>query len=185
MLTVLSKNWWLVALRGVVAVLFGILTLMNPGIALSSLVLLFGAYAIVDGVAAVWSSVTHRDQQGWWIHLLEGVVSVAAGVVTFVYPAITALILLYVVAIWAIMTGILEIWAAIQLRKEITGELWMGLSGLLSVIFGIILIVNPGPGLLTLLWIVSIYAIAFGVSLILLSLRVRGTTHKTPTHTMA
>ena len=141
MLTLLSRNWWLVALRGVFAILFGLLTLVFPTIALSSLVLLFGAYAIVDGVAAVWSSIQHRSEQGWWIHLLEGVVSIVAGLVTFAYPVITAVILLYVIALWAIMTGIFEIWAAIQLRKEITGEFWMGLGGLLSVIFGIALIV--------------------------------------------
>ena len=168
MLTLLSRNWWLVALRGAIAILFGLLTLLVPGIALSSFILLFGAYAIVDGAAAVWSSIQHRTEQGWWIHLLEGVVSIIAGVITFAYPGITALILLYVIAIWAIMTGIFEIWAAIQLRKEITGEFWMGLGGLLSVIFGIVLIVAPGAGILAVLTLVGIYAIAFGVLMIIL-----------------
>jgi uncharacterized membrane protein HdeD (DUF308 family) len=189
MLTLLSRNWWLVALRGVIAILFGVLTLLFPGIALSSLVLLFGAYAIIDGLATVWSSIQHRTEQGWWIHLLEGIVSVIAGIIAFIYPGITALILLYVIAIWAIITGIFEIWAAIQLRKEITGEFWLGLSGLLSVIFGIVLIANPGPGILAVLWIVSIYAIAFGVFLIMLAFRLRshgsGTTTHNPTRTMA
>jgi uncharacterized membrane protein HdeD (DUF308 family) len=185
MLTLLSRNWWLVALRGVIAILFGLLTLLYPTIALGSLVLLFGAYAIVDGVAAVWSSFQHRAEQGWWTHMLEGVVSVIAGIVAFVYPVMTAVILLYVVAIWAIMTGIFEIWAAIQLRKEITGEFWMGLSGLLSVIFGIVLIANPGPGIFAVLWIVSIYAIAFGVFLVMLAFRLRSHTTQTPTRTTA
>ena len=185
MLTLLSRNWWLVALRGVFAILFGLLTLVFPTIALSSLVLLFGAYAIVDGVAAVWSSIQHRSEQGWWIHLLEGVVSIVAGLVTFAYPVITAVILLYVIALWAIMTGIFEIWAAIQLRKEISGEFWMGLSGLISVIFGIVLIANPGSGILAVLWIVSVYAIAFGVFLIMLALRLRSHGSQTTTHSMA
>ena len=184
-MTLLSRNWWLVALRGALAILFGLLTLVVPGIALSSLILLFGAYAIVDGVAAVWSSVQHRSEQGWWIHLLEGVVSVIAGIITFAYPAITALILLYVIAFWAMTTAVFEIRAAIQQRKEISGEFWMGLSGLLSVIFGIVLIVNPGSGIFAVLWIVSIYAIAFGVFLIMLALRLRSHATKTPTQSPA
>ncbi|MBA3871236.1 MAG: HdeD family acid-resistance protein [Chloroflexota bacterium] len=187
MLTMLSRNWWLVALRGVIAILFGLVTLFFPGIALSSFVLLFGAYAIIDGLAAVWSSVQHRTEQGWWIHLLEGVVSVIAGILAFVYPGITALIALYIIAFWAIMTGVFELLAAIRLRKEITGEFWMGLSGVISVIFGIVLIAAPGAGILAVLTLVGIYAIAFGVFLIMLSLRLRShATHSnTPTHTMA
>ncbi len=113
MLNLLSRNWWLVALRGVIAILFGLLTLLFPTIALGSLVLLFGAYAVIDGVTTVWTAFQHRTEQGWWIHLLEGVVSVIAGIVAFVYPVMTAVILLYVIAFWAIMTGIFEIWAAI------------------------------------------------------------------------
>ena len=188
MLTLLSRNWWLVALRGVIAILFGIVTLLVPGIALASFVLLFGAYAIVDGLAAVWSAFQHRSEQGWWIHLLEGIVSVIAGIVAFIYPAITSLVLLYVVAAWAIMTGIFELWAAIQLRKEMDGEFWLGLSGIISIVFGVWLIVsNPVDGILALLTLVGIYAIAFGVFLIMLSLRLRShATHSnTPTHTMA
>ena len=178
MLTLLSRNWWLVALRGVVAVLFGLLTLLYPGIALGSFVLLFGAYAIVDGLAAVWSSVQHRSQEGWWIHLLEGFVSIIAGIVAFVYPAITTLVMLYVVALWAFMTGVFEVLAAVRLRKEITGEFWLGLSGIISVLFGLLLIVSPGAGILAVLTLVGVYAIAFGVFLIMLALRLRGFAYK-------
>lgn len=185
MLTLLSRNWWLVALRGVIAILFGLLTLLFPGIALTSFVLLFGGYAVIDGVAAVWTSIQHRTEQGWWIHLLEGFVSIIAGIVAFVYPGITALVLLYVIAFWAIMTGVFEIWAAIQLRKEIEGEFWMGLSGIISIVFGVLLIVAPGAGILAVLTLVGIYAIAFGVFLIMLSLRLRTHGTRTPTHTMA
>jgi len=185
MLTLLSRNWWLVALRGAIAVLFGLLTLFFPGIALSSFVLLFGAYVIVDGAAAVWTAVQHRTEQGWWLHLLEGFVSVIAGIVAFVYPGITALVMLYVIAVWAIMTGVFEILAAIRLRKEITGEFWMGLSGLLSLLFGIALIVAPGTGILAVLTLVGVYAIAFGVFLIMLALRLRSHGSQTTTHSMA
>ncbi|MBI1278895.1 MAG: HdeD family acid-resistance protein [Anaerolineaceae bacterium] len=185
MLTLLSRNWWLVALRGVIAILFGLLALLFPGIALSSFVLLFGAYAIIDGAAAVWTSIQHRTEQGWWLHLLEGFVSVIAGIVAFIYPGITALVLLYVIAFWAIMTGVFELLAAIRLRKEIQGEFWMGLSGIISIVFGVLLIAAPGAGILAVLTLVGVYAIAFGVFLIMLSLRLRSHGTKTPTHTMA
>lgn len=185
MLTLLSRNWWLVALRGVIAILFGVLTLAAPGMALASLLLLFGAYAVVDGLAAVWAAFQNRTQEGWWIHLLEGFASVLAGIVAFIYPGITAVILLYVIAVWAIMTGVFEIMAAIRLRKEIQGEFWLGLMGLLSVIFGVVLILNPGPGILALLSIVSVYAIVFGLFMIMLALKLRGLSNKTPTRTIA
>src|ERR1041384_8211312 len=99
MLTMLSRNWGLLALRGVLALLFGVLTFLYPGIALSTFVLVFGVYAVIDGLAAVWSAIQHRTQQGWWIMLLEGFVSVIAGIIAFVYPGITALVALYVIAL--------------------------------------------------------------------------------------
>ena len=185
MLTLLARNWWLVTLRGVIAILFGIIILAAPGMALASLILLFGAYAVVDGIAAVWSAVQNRTQEGWWIHLLEGFVSILAGIVAFMYPDTTTVILLYVIAVWAIMTGVFEILAAIRLRKEIEGEFWLGLMGLLSVIFGVFLILRPGEGILTVLSIVSIYAIVFGVFLIMLSLKLRDWSKKIPTRTPA
>ena len=183
MLTMLSRNWWLVALRGVIAILFGLLTLLFPGIALSSFVLVFAAYAVVDGLAAIWSAIQHRTDQNWWILLLEGVVSVIAGIVAFIYPGITALVMLYIIAIWAIITGIFEVLAAIQLRKEIEGEFWLGLSGILSILFGILLIVSPGAGILAVLTIVGVYAIAFGVFLIMLAFRLRSHASGTGTPT--
>ena len=185
MLTMLSRNWWLVALRGVIAILFGILVLVYPGIALQSFIIVFAVYAVIDGVAAAWAAIQHRTEQNWWILLLEGIISVIAGIVAFVYPGATALAILYVIAVWAILTGALEIWAAIQLRKEIEGEFWLGLSGILSILFGILLIVAPGAGILAVLTIVGIYAIAFGVFLIMLALRLRSFTTTTPTKTAA
>jgi uncharacterized membrane protein HdeD (DUF308 family) len=175
MLQVMARNWWLLLIRGIAAVIFGIAVLVAPDIALAVLVLMWGVYAVVDGIFAIVAgfrggpTVTNR-----WLTLLEGVIGVIAGVIAFVWPGITALALLYVVAAWAIFTGILELVAAIQLRKEITGEFWLGLGGVLSVIFGVLLFVFPGGGLLSLLWLLGAYAIAFGVALIFLSFRVRG-----------
>jgi len=155
---------------------------------LSSFILLFGAYATVDGLITVWWSIQRRTKQRWWIHLLEGVVSLIAGIVAFVYPDNTVLVMLNIIVARAIMIGIFEIWAAIQLRKEIAGEFWLGLSGVSSVlfgIFGIVLIVAPGATTLAIQppTILGVYSIAFGVFLIMLSLRLRSHGTKTPTQT--
>lgn len=175
MLEVMGRNWWMLLVRGIAAVLFGIAVLVWPGIALTVLVLLWGAYALVDGGFAIVMGVQGRTHyRDWWVTVLEGVVSMIAGVVALMWPGVTAVALLYVVAAWAIITGLLEIVAAIQLRKEINGEFWLGLSGVLSVALGVLLAVYPGAGMVSLLWLFGIYAIVFGVALIILSFRVRG-----------
>jgi uncharacterized membrane protein HdeD (DUF308 family) len=190
MLTMLSKNWWVVALRGVIAILFGLALLLFPPVVITTMVLFFGAYAFVDGIAGIYTAIQNRTQPRWWVTLLEGIIGVVAGVLVFMYPAFAtmsaALFVLYIVAFWSIFTGITEIMAAVQLRKEIEGEFWLGLSGLLSVIFGIFLILAPGAGILTLVTIVAAYAIVFGVFLLLLAFRLRGhnnQSHTTPTST--
>jgi len=175
MLQVMARNWWMLLLRGIAAVLFGIAILVWPGIALTTLVLLWGAYAVVDGIFALVMGFQGQSVfANRWLTILEGVVSIIAGVVAFVRPDITALALLYVIAAWAIITGILEFVAAIQLRKEITGEFWLGLGGVLSVVFGVLLFVYPGAGMMSLLWLLGVYAITFGVATIFLSFRLRG-----------
>jgi uncharacterized membrane protein HdeD (DUF308 family) len=174
MFTMLAQNWWLVGLRGLAAIIFGILALLYPGIALESFVLVFAAYALVDGVSAVITSIQNRTQQNWWVHLLEGIISIIAGILAIIYPGLTALTLLYIIAFWAIFTGVMEIWAAIELRKAIQGEFWLGLSGVLSILFGILLIVAPGAGILAVLTLVAAYAIVFGLFLIMLALKLRG-----------
>lgn len=178
MLSVMAKNWWMTGLRGVAAVIFGILIILFPALAIESFVLVFAVYVLVDGVFTIISAVQNRHQPRWWVYLLEGIISVIAGVVIFANPLFSTIALplfvLYIVAFWAIFGGVSEIWAAIQLRKEIEGEFWLGLSGLLSVVFGILLIINPGGGILTLLTIVAIYAIIFGVMLVMLAFRLRG-----------
>lgn len=171
----LARNWWAVVLRGVIALAFGVIAFFYPPSTLAALVLLFGAYALVDGVfafiAAVRAAARHER---WGALILEAISGVAAGVLTFVWPAMTALVLLYVIAVWAIITGVFEVVAAVRLRKEIQGEWMLGLSGIASVVFGVLLIVSPGSGALVVVWIIGIYAMLFGVLLIGLGLRLRG-----------
>ena len=145
-----AKSRWALAMRGVAAIIFGVLTLLLPGITLAGLILLFGSYAIVEGVFK----------------------SIVAGVVTFLRPGLTELALLYVIAVWAVVTGVLEIAAAIRLRGRIRGEVRLGLNGLLSIAFGVLTMLIPGGGALTIVWLIGGYAILFGG--LLLGLSVRG-----------
>jgi uncharacterized membrane protein HdeD (DUF308 family) len=183
----LSKNWWVLALRGVIAILFGIALLLLPPAVITTMVLFFGAYALVDGVAAIFTAFQNRTQPRWWVTLLEGIIGVIAGILVFAYPLFATIsavyFVLYIVAFWSIFTGVMQIAQAIQLRKEIEGEFWLGLSGLLSVLFGIFLILAPGAGILALLTIVAAYSIVFGVMLLILAFRVRGMGDQGQTHT--
>jgi uncharacterized membrane protein HdeD (DUF308 family) len=143
----LTRNWWVVLLRGVAGVAFGIITVMAPGISLAALVLLWGAYAFADGVLALVTAIRRVGEGGrWWLLLLEGLVGIAAGVLTLLIPSITAIALLYLIAAWALVTGALEIAAAIRLRKVISNEWLLALSGVASLIFGVLLIVFPRAG---------------------------------------
>jgi uncharacterized membrane protein HdeD (DUF308 family) len=176
MVMILARNWWTLVLRGLLAVLFGIAAFAWPGITLAALVLLYGAYAFVDGCFALAAALVGRtDTDGvpWWALLLEGVAGIAVGVMTVFWPGITALALLYLIAAWAVVTGVFEIAAAIRLRREIRGEWLLALSGILSVLFGLILVVNPGAGALAVVWLIGAYAITFGVLLMVLGFRLR------------
>jgi uncharacterized membrane protein HdeD (DUF308 family) len=175
MLATLSRYWWVLALRGVVAIIFGVLAVIWPALTLFTLVLLFGAYAFVDGIFAVVAGITSRERdQRWWATVLEGVAGIIFGVLTFVWPGMTALVLLYFIAAWAFVTGILEIVAAVQLRKVITNEWMLILGGIVSIIFGVLLALFPGAGALGLTWMIGIYAIIFGILFIILAFRLRG-----------
>ena len=174
MARILATNWWALALRGLMAILFGIITFALPGLTLTLLTLLFGAYAFLDGVFSLVAAFRGRaGQPHWWALLFEGVVGIAAGVLTVVYPAVTLLFLLYLVAGWAIVTGILEIVAAIRLRRHISGEWLLALSGVASIVFGILLLFAPGPGAFVIAWWIGGYALVFGVIMLALSFRLR------------
>jgi uncharacterized membrane protein HdeD (DUF308 family) len=170
----LAESWWAMALRGVAAIIFGLLTFVLPGLSLVALVLIFGAYAIIEGVLNVMAAVRRRPVEGpRWVLLLEGLVSIAAGIVTFALPGLTALVLLYVIAAWAIVTGVLEIVAAVRVRRQITGEFWLILSGGLSVVFGSLLMLFPGSGAVALMLWIGAYAVVFGALLVGLAFRLR------------
>ena len=174
MIAVFASNWWSLALRGLIALLFGVLAFIWPGISLTALVFLFGAYALVDGLFTIVASLNApAGYKRWWALLLEGIFSIAAGVLSFFWPGITALVLLYLIAAWAIVTGIFEIAAAIRLRKEITGEWLLALSGILSVLFGLMLVAWPGTGALAVVWLIGAYAVVFGGLLLALAFRLR------------
>jgi len=171
---ILVNNWNLLVVRGILAILFGIGTLLMPGVTLVVLVVMFGAYALVDGiVTSVMAIRDRKEQENWGLWLLLGLVSIAAGVVTFVYPGITAISLFYVIVAWAITSGVLELILAVELRKVIEGEWLLVLDGILSVAFGILLIAQPVAGALAVLWLIGIYAIAFGVTTLVLAFRLR------------
>jgi uncharacterized membrane protein HdeD (DUF308 family) len=171
----LARYWWLVALRGALAILFGILAFIWPGLTVAVLVLLFGAYALVDGLFAIGGTISAmRNHRRWWPLLVEAVLGIGIGVATFLWPGVTALALLYLIAAWAIATGVFEIIAAIELRKAISGEWFLILAGVLSVVFGLLLIVFPGAGALAVIWLIAAYALVFGVLLLILGFRLRG-----------
>jgi uncharacterized membrane protein HdeD (DUF308 family) len=175
MLHTLARNWWALALRGLVAVLFGLLTFILPGITLVTLVLLFGAYALVDGffnVIAFFRVASHH-----WAFLIEGVIGIIAGILTFVWPAITAVVLLYLIAFWAIFTGIFEIIAGIRLRKAITNEWLVLVMGVLSVLFGALILFAPVVGALAIVLWIGAYALVFGIVLLALAFRLRSHRH--------
>ena len=170
----LTGNWWIWVVRGILAILFGILAFIFPDSTLYVLTLLFGAYAVVEGIFN--SIIALRAPKGasrWWILLLEGIVSVAAGFVAFLYPAITILVFVILIGVWAIITGAFEITAAIRLRKYIEGEWLLVLSGILSILFGTIFLFLPEIGALTIVIFVGVYALLFGILLVALGIKLR------------
>ena len=179
MIAVLTRNWWALALRGLFAILFGLAAFAMPGITLAVVILLFGAYTIIDGIFAIVAGLraAERDKR-WWALLLEGIVDIAAGVVAFAWPALTALLLLYLVSVWAVVTGLLEIAAAIRIRQAIKGEWLLAINGVVSVLLGVFLVVVPGGGILVLIYWIGGYAIFFGVLLLGLAFRLRGLRHR-------
>jgi uncharacterized membrane protein HdeD (DUF308 family) len=174
MVRTLSQNWWLVVLRGVLAILFGIAAFAWPGITLLTLVLFFGVYAMIDGVIAIVTGLSRtRETPRWWMFLLEGLLNIAAGIVALLMPGLATLVLIYILASWAVITGILEIAAAIRLRHEITNEWFLALGGVLSIGLGILLFLQPAAGSLAIVWTIAAYAVLFGILLVILGVRLR------------
>jgi uncharacterized membrane protein HdeD (DUF308 family) len=175
MLHLLARYWWALALRGLFAVLFGFLTFIIPGITLLALVLLFGVYALLDGIFDVVSAF--RSSSHHWAFLVEGIVGIIIGILTLIWPGITGMVLLYLIAFWAIFTGVLEIVAGIRLRAAIANEVLLILMGVLSLLFGLLIIVFPGAGALAIAFWIGAYAVIFGIMLIALAFRLRRFRH--------
>ena len=175
LLSRLAENWWLLLLRGLAAIAFGVIAFFWPGITLLSLTYLWGAYALADGAFSLWAAITGQGgdtSSRWWL-ALSGVVSILAAAIAFFWPGITALVLLMFIAGWAIVIGVLEIYAAVQLRKIVENEWWLVLSGLLSIAFGVVMFAWPGTGALAVIWMIAWFAIFFGCMLVGLAFRLK------------
>ncbi len=174
MLEGLTRYWWAFLVRGLLAIVFGILIYVWPGISLAALIIIFGAYSFADGIFLVvkasgnWAVLDDR-----WLLLLVGLVGMGIGAITLFAPGVTSNSLLFYIAAWSLSTGFLEIAGAIRLRKEIRGEVWWILTGFASIVFAVLLMIFPGVGILSLLWLLGVYTIVFGVLLIALGIRVR------------
>lgn len=169
-----AGRWWAVLLRGLAALAFGALAFVWPQVTIATLVLLFGYYALFDGffsiIAAIGGKRRHEDR---WLLALEGIIGIWAGVVTLRAPEITAFALVFFVSIWAMATGFLRIAAAVRLRKEISGEVWLALSGVLAIVFALMLMLKPLVGALWLAWVIAGYALVLGVFEIMLGFELR------------
>lgn len=174
-ITQLSRDWWHFAVRGVLTIVFGLVALIWPDVTKIALVLMFGAFVLTDGILTVATGVAARKYfKRWWVLLLEGITGIIIAAITFIWPNITGLAMLYFIAGWAILTGIFEIAAALEFRNLIPGEWATFLMGLLSIIFGVVLFVSPNAGALGIVWAIGFYAIFFGIMEIVFAFRLRG-----------
>lgn len=169
-----SSNWWALAVRGVVAVLFGLVALIWPGLTLAVLIVFFGAYVVVDGIFAIVAGLRAGSGTRKSLLLAEGALGILVGLIALFWPDVTGIVLLYIISFWAVFGGIMRIIGAVLMRREIDNEWSMGLSGVLWVLWGVVLAVLPGVGLLSLAWLIGIFALGVGVTLIVLAFRVRG-----------
>ena len=171
----LARWWWTFIVRGLLAIAFGILAFFAPGLGIAVLVGLFAAWALIDGATSIVAGIRTRGRdRSWWLEILEGIAGVAAGLLALIFPLFAAEVLVLIIAAWAIITGIFEIVAAVRLREQIRGEVWLGLAGVVSILFGIVLVLFPGTGALGLVWLIGGSALVFGAFLIILGWRLRG-----------
>ncbi len=169
-----GKNWWIVGLRGLFSLMVGIISFLVPTATIFALVILFATYALLDGIFCLVALMRGSRRRGpWWMLTLEGVLGIGAAVITVLWPEITALALIFVIASWAIVTGVIEIIAAVRLRKQIESEWLLAAAGVLSILMGVVLAAWPGPGAVAIAFIIGAYALAFGALLIALAFRLR------------
>jgi len=174
LLRILQKNWWVFGLRGLLSIIFGGLALVWPEITLLTLVTLFGVFVFVDGVLDLIAGFASAESnKRWWMLLLEGLVEIGVALLTFFWTDITAIVLLYFIAAWAVLSGLIEIIAAVQLRRMIEQEWSMILGGILSIVLGVLLFIFPEAGAVSLTWLIGIFAIIFGVLFVILALQLR------------
>jgi uncharacterized membrane protein HdeD (DUF308 family) len=174
MFNLIAQNWWAIALRGLVAMLFGIAIFIWPGVTLSVLAPLFGAYAVINGIFAMIEASRRDVSQERWLPLLfEGAISIVVGVMTFAWAGLTAMALLFLIAFWAIMTGVFEIITAMRLRHEIRGEWMMILIAILSMAFGLLLLAFPAPGMFSVILLIRAFIFAIGALMIALAFKLR------------
>lgn len=174
MLKSLAANWWVVLVRGIFAVLMGILAIMLPGITLMSLLFVYGVFAISDGITAIWIGLKARhDRRIWWEMVAGGGLAILAGLIAALWPGLTAMVFVVLIGIFAIIRGIVEIVAAIQLRKVIDDEWMLIVSGVISLLFGLILVAKPGEGAIAMVLLIGAFMIAIGAMMIGLAMRLR------------
>ena len=180
MLDVLTQKWWAVALRGILAIVFGIVALVFPGATLVSLAVMFGAYAFVSGVFTIVAAFGHRRREASW-YVLDGTIGIAVGLATFLFPGMAAQALVLLIGLWAILTGIFEVIAGFEL--PIKRDWLLVIAGIASIVFGVLVFVYPATGALAITWLIGIYALVFGVTMLVFGIRLRGMQGKLATHT--
>lgn len=169
----LANHWWAILIRGIVAVAFAFLAFLATGFTLQLLLIFLGVYLILDGVFAVVGALMATSHKHWWMLLLEGIISLAAGIFIFAWPEATLLILIYIVAFWAIVTGIFEFLASISATWAAPGKIFLGVTGVLSILLGVMIFIYPGLSISAAIWLMGIYALVIGLALIFFSLRLR------------
>ena len=168
------RHWWTFVLRGVLAILFGIVAVIWPGLTVATLIVIFGAYLLVDGVFSIGAAFVNGGNGRWVQYLLIGVIDVIIGLATLIWPGVTALGLIWFIGIWSVIVGVLQIFGSFRLRQSVGNEIWALVSGVLAVLVGLYLMVFPGSGAVALVWVIGIYAIVFGAMLMALGFQLRG-----------